>query len=122
MKEIDKKIHKKSNKKIDKKSILYIVLILVLILFIILFLIRVHQHYSIFKNHEKYFEQANPKIESWMTVNVLIKYFNISTDSLTKELKIKNNFQYQRLTIDRICRKNHLNCTEVVNNFNLLKS
>jgi hypothetical protein len=117
----DKSIHKRADKSSNKKTIWYLVLILILVFFIILFLIRIHQHYTMFRNHEKYFKQPNPQIESWMTVDTLIRYFHISPDYLAKELKVNNTFLNQRLTIDSICKKNHLNCTEVVSNLNLLK-
>lgn len=109
-------------KKIKKNKVLYIFLILVLVLLIFLFSFRAYSHYNIFKSHKGYFKQLNPNIESWMTVHLIIKRFNIPQDVILKELKVTNTISNQRSTIDSICKKNHLNCTEVINRLNSLRT
>lgn len=109
-------------KKINKKRSLYTFLILVLILLIFFFSFRAYNHYTVFKIHKGYFKQLNPNIESWMTVHLIIKRFNIAQDVIFKELNVTNTISNQRSSIDSICKKNHLNCTQVINRLNKLKT
>jgi hypothetical protein len=111
-----------NNVKNNNLRILYAILIIVLVLVIFFFLFRFYQHYTQFRNHQKYFRQPNPLIESWMPVDVVIRDFRVPPEVLFNELKINNTFSNQKLTLDNICKKNNLNCTEVVNNLNHFRS
>ncbi|VVB78169.1 Uncharacterised protein [uncultured archaeon] len=105
----------------DIINILYLILIILLVLLIIFYVYRVHTQYTQFKSHQKYFRQQNPQIESWMPVDVVVRYFHIPPEILFNELRISNTRLNQRLTLDSICKKNQLNCTRVVDDLNHLK-
>ena len=106
----------------DKNKILYAALIFILVIFISFFLFKIYSNYTLLKNHRAYFKQKNPEIESWMTIQGVIKRFNIPKNTVLKELKINDTLSNERLTIDDICKKNHLNCTEVADALNRLKT
>jgi len=71
-----------------------------------------------FKSHENYFKESNIQIQPWMNVGVIEKKFNITQESLSKVLFVNVSKISHRSTLDSICKKNHLNCTEVVNELN----
>ena len=85
---------------------------------IVFFILRTYKQYEMFKNHENFFRQNRPPIESWMTVELLIDRFHIPPEIVLDELHINYTVSTQRSTIDSICKKNNLNCTEVVNDLN----
>jgi len=112
-------------RRIKKNQVFYIifaVVILALVLLVFFFSFRAYKHYTALKSHENYFKQPNPEIEPWMTTHLIIRKFNISEEALFKELKVNDTRANQRQTIYNICKKNHLNCTEVVSELNRLKT
>jgi len=108
-------------KKINNWRLFYIILILILLLLILLFSFRAYTHYTELKSHREHIRQPDSKIKSWMPLILVMKDFNITEDELIKILKIDNSFRNRRLTIDLVCKKNHLNCTEVVSELNDLR-
>jgi len=114
----------KNSKKITISRFLYIfliILIIVLVIIIIFFILRTYRQYEMFKSHENYFKQSNIQIQPWMNIRIIERRFNITQDDLSKELNINTSKISQRSTIDSICKKNHLNCTDVVNVLNSLQ-
>lgn len=112
----------KKTKKMDKSKILHISLIFVLMLLIFIYSFRAYQHYGILKSHRSYFKQPNQDIQPWMTIRSVERHFNISQSEVFQELKINATATNQRLTIESICKKYKLNCTEVIIGLNSLKS
>ena len=107
-------------KKKDVASPLYAV-VLVLILLILLFSFRTYNHYTALKSHRGYFKQPNPEIQSWMTVRSVVRHFNISENAIYQEFKLNATLSNNRLTIESLCKKNKLNCTEAIIRINALK-
>ena len=114
--------HKHSNKITISRFwyIFMIVVIVVLAILIIVFCLRTYRGYLTFKSHESYFKHQNIGIEPWMNVHVIEKRFNITQVDLSKELNINVSKISQTSTLDSLCKKNNLNCTEVVNELNNL--
>ena len=114
---------RKNSNKIQVNKFLYlsmIIVIIILIVLIVFFALRTIRQYSVLRNHENYFKENNLEIEPWMNIHLIEKRFNITQDNLSGELKINSSRIDQRQTLDSICKKNHLNCTEVVNDLNNL--
>ena len=114
----------KESKKVTISRFLYIfliVVIIVLIIIIALFIARTFTQYHTFKNHENYFKQPNVEIQPWMNIEIIENRFNITQESLSKELDINASKISPKSTLDSICRKNHLNCNDVVNELNNIK-
>jgi len=111
---------KKKIEKPDKTKVLYIIII-ALVLLIFLYSFRAYQHYTLMKLHREYFKQPNLQIEPWMTVHSISRHFNISENAIFQELKTKATISNSRTTIESMCKKNHLNCTETISGLNALK-
>lgn len=109
-------------KKINTNKALYVSLIVVLILLILLFSFRTYRHYTVLKSHRGYFRQPNQEIQSWMAVSTIVRHFNISQEAVLHELKSNVSISESRMSIDSICKKNNLNCTQVINNLNAIRT
>ncbi|MFA5855982.1 MAG: hypothetical protein WC867_01385 [Candidatus Pacearchaeota archaeon] len=107
-------------KKISKKN-LQVILIVILLILMVFFIFRAYIHFTNFKDHKNDLKNPEPKIEEWMNVHQAINRFNLPEDKVLEELKLKKTIQYQKLTIDQACKKNHLNCTEIIEKLNNLK-
>jgi len=107
-------------RKTVNKEICYILIVLVLIL--CLFAVRTYRQYNILRTHIEHFRQPNPEIEPWMTVSLVAKQFGIPEDEIFQELNTTKKLSHERLTLDGICKKNHLNCTDVINKIEMLKT
>ncbi len=105
----------------DNWRISYIIAIIIVVLLIALFCVRTIRHYSEFKTHKDYFRQSNQKIEEWMPLGLVLNKFDIPTEALFQKLGIKDTISNRKLAINQICKKNNLNCTEVLNELNLLE-
>jgi hypothetical protein len=55
-----------------------------------------------------------------MTIQSLDSRFNIPNEKISHILKIKNTLPNERFTIEEVCKKNKLNCTEVLVELNNL--
>lgn len=110
-------------KKKIKSDIIFYSIIAILIFFILLFSYRAYQNYNIFKIHRTYLRQANIEVLPWMTIHSVERHFNISSEEVDKELKIKYNLSYYGgETVNSLCVKNHLNCTKVIEDLNNLRN
>jgi len=131
-----KKVHRLKNKSMNKsmkwKIIVPISICIIIFVFIILFALRAHSHYVELKSHRDYFKQPNPPIQEWMTIHSVVRYYNlseskiysemnISPDTLNMELGIDNSTIIDRLTIETICAKKHLDCNSVVDRLNSIR-
>lgn len=106
-------------KKLRKKEF-YFVLAMILAVFVFFLLFRAYQHYSAWKAYHDYFNQPNPKIESWMSFDTISKRFQISEREILNELNVSERQINPRMTLDRFCRRYHQNCTELVKRLNEL--
>jgi hypothetical protein len=109
-------------KKKGRERMLYMAIITILVIIIILLLVRTYRQYETLKVHREYFRQQNLEIQPWMTVRTVIRHFNITEESLRRELRINNTVEIDRMTLQGICNKNHLNCSEAVNSLNNLRT
>ena len=100
------------------REIVYILIILVLVIIICFFLFKTYTNYTALRAHRNYLRQQNPSIESWMTLQTVITIFKVPQNIILKELQINDTLSNEKLTIDSICKQNHLNCTQVVNDLN----
>jgi hypothetical protein len=101
-------------------SLGYIILIAIVTLLILFFAVQTYSHYKNFRGHQAYLHQPTLGIEPWMTVHGASLRFNVSENLIFKELNVTDAITNQRLTIGDICKKNNLNCTEVLDNLNSL--
>ena len=104
-----------------KNNFFYVSLITALVLLIFLFSFRAYMHYTVLKSHREYFRQPNPEIQSWMTIHSVARHFNISESALFQEMNVSATMSNRRLTIEGICKKNNLDCNEMLIRLNLLK-
>lgn len=101
--------------------IILIAAVLALVLLILFFSFRAYKHYTTLRSHENYFRQPNLEIAPWMTTHFVISRFNIPKEVLFQKLGVNDTRTNQIATIDSICKKNHLNCTEVLGELNSLR-
>jgi len=115
---------KKDSKKITISRFLYmfmIAIIIVLVVVILFFVYRTYKQYEMFKTHENYFKAPNQRIQSWMNIRIIERRFNITQENLCQVLSVNTSKLNQRSTLDMLCKNNHLNCTDVVNQLNNIK-
>lgn len=101
-----------------KTKIIIFTILIVLFIVLIIVSIQTYRNYTILKNHREYFNQPNPQIQDWMTINTLKEFYNISNDEMCMNLKINDTLSNNKMTIKKICQKNKLNCTEVMAELN----
>lgn len=104
------------------KPLIYalIIVIIVLVLIMVFFAVRTYSNYNLLKSHRHYFRQKNITIQSWMNVHSVLRVFNVSSKDLSKELGMNLTSLDQRSTLESICNKKNLNCTQVVYDLNQL--
>jgi len=110
-------------KKKIKSDIFFYIILIFLIFLILLFSYRAYHNYNVLKTQRGYLKQVNIEIQPWMTVHSVERRFNLSSEKVDKELKIKYNISYYGgETITSLCVKNHLNCTKVIEDLNNLRN
>jgi hypothetical protein len=112
----------KARKRKNKERVWYLAIIAILILVIIILIIRTYSQFETLKLHREYFRQQHPSIQPWMTVHTIVRNYNITGESLRRSLNANSTIKIDTLTIQQICTKNHLNCTDEVNKINRLIS
>jgi hypothetical protein len=102
--------------------ILMFVIIAALLVLIVLFSLRAYHQYVLFNNHENYFRRGNSEIQSWMNIHTIERRFNITPSALSAELNISPSKITQTSMLNSLCSEYHLNCTEIVDQLNSLKT
>lgn len=124
---------------------LQILIIVGIVILIGVFSYRLYTQYNTLRNHRDYIRQPDAEIQAWMSVNTVVRRFNISEDSILKEMNITkdqsmilrrfnvserfiereinmtSNQTTIRQTLANICKQNHLNCTDVIQRLNNLR-
>lgn len=67
---------------------------------------------------EYFKEKENKSIQLWMTPQIITKEFGIKPDELEVYLGIKMNRERSTSTLETICRKEDLNCEELIATLN----
>lgn len=89
----------------------YILILLFSLLVISILIFRSYNQYHVWKDHKDYFEHPHPKIESWMTVNLIINRFHVNETKLFLDLNISDDWNYRRKRLDEIFDDNDFNMT-----------
>lgn len=100
---------------------LYSITIILLIITLGVLSIRTYRHYNLFKDHQDWVDGDNEDVESWMTTNMVIRFYEIDGDQLFEVLKTENSWYNRRLTISDIIERNNLNETQALEEINKLK-
>jgi hypothetical protein len=114
------------------KTILVCLFVILLALAVIIAL-RAYNHYQELRSHTEYFRQPNAPIQDWMTVSSVVDHYNlteteiytelnVSPSTLNRELGINDLTAIERLTIEKICARKHLNCGAVLDRLNSLRA
>ena len=106
------------HKKLDTVSKILLIIIAVLVFLIVLYSIRTYSHYQVLRSHRAYLRQPHAAIQPWMTITTLTRHYNITTDVIQEELGVNATRTTTRQTIQTICDKNQLDCTQVVARLN----
>jgi hypothetical protein len=97
----------------------------IIITFLLIALLAVAMHtqnqYRTYQSHRVYLRNPNADIQPWMTVPTVVRHFNVSESIVYKELQMNRTFYDSRSTLDTICRKSRLNCTDVIRKLNALR-
>lgn len=100
-----------------QRKVVYIALIIVLIAFVFLFSLRAYRQYHVWRSYHNYFNQPNPKIESWMTIKLISQKFNITEEEISESLDNQTRINCH-ISLNRFCKQYHQNCTEIVDRLN----
>jgi uncharacterized protein YneF (UPF0154 family) len=101
-------------------KIIYIILILILAILFFLVILQSYDNYLTWKTNHNYLKQQNPEIESWMTINMISKNFNISYEKIFSELNV--NKTNVHVSLDRFCKQYRRDCGEIINNLNSIST
>jgi hypothetical protein len=127
---INKKI---KGQKMKRPVIILILAGIIIFALIIFFTIRAYNHYTELENHKNYFRQPNATIQDWMTIRSIVRHYNlteseiytelnVSPNVFVRELGIDNSTLVDRITIQTICVKKHLDCNVVLNRLNSIRA
>jgi hypothetical protein len=110
------------NIKLEKEEIIiYSLILIVLTTLIAVLIIHAFTNYLEFKENKNYFiNNPNPKIDTWMTPDTILRHFNITEEDLFKELNIKEGESTLRTPLYKICIKQEINCFDLVEKLNNL--
>ena len=70
--------------------------------------------YSVWQGHYEILENENKTIESWMTINLVNKHFNIEFDTIFNILNITDTPNDRRLLLSEVCIKYNIDCNEKI--------
>ena len=124
------KSHK--NKKMRWQFVVLILTGIIIFALIIFFSIRIHNHYNELQSHKNYFRQSNASIQDWMNIHSVVRHYNLTESEIyaelnvtpgafIEELGIDNSTLVDRMTIQAICVKKHLDCKTVVDRLNSIR-
>lgn len=102
-----------------RKLYIYIIIILIVLTIAVLYSFRAYHNYSVWKSQKNYFNYPNPKIQPWMTIDMISKEFNIPHAEIIKELNITEPINLN-INLARFCRQYKRNCTILVDRLNNL--
>jgi hypothetical protein len=101
-----------------RRNYAIIILIIILAVLVLFSFLRAYIQYSNWKTQHNYFENPNPKIESWMTIKMISEQFNLTTTDILAEMKINNTPVNKHLTLELYCKQYHKDCTELIQRLN----
>lgn len=108
-------------KKVKKSKILFYFVILFFVLLILFLAYHTFINYHSWREHRNYFKNnPQPKIESWMTINMISNRFNITSVEILKEIGINKTQVNRHMALDRLCSEYKQNCIDVVNRLNTI--
>jgi hypothetical protein len=134
-----------AKKKHDQYLPILIIFGIVILILIGVFSYRVYTQYNTLRNHRDYIRQPDAEIQPWMSVNTVVRRFNVSEDTILqvmnitkeqsailrrfnvserlfeREINMTSNQTTIRQTLASICKQNHLNCTDVIQRLNELR-
>ncbi len=108
----------KASKKYNGIKLLFFGVSFMLLVLALIFLGKAYIHYEEFKSHREYFKQPNPKIQPWMTIPTIVRYFNISESEIQQKLNITAATTERGMSMGDICIKKNINCTEIIKTLN----
>jgi len=128
----DGKILNPKNKKIKWQVSVLILVGIIIFALMIFFAVRAYYHYTELEDHRNYFRQSDALIQDWMTVRSVVRHYNLTESEIYAELNVSpgtfvielgidNSTLVDRMTIQTICAKKHLDCNAVVNRLNSIK-
>jgi len=105
----------------SRKETVYILIIAILIVIIlaVLFSFRAYYNYSVWESRHNYFNQQNPRIESWMTLEMISSRFNIPFEEIIRELNATEHLN-PRVNLDRFCSQYKQDCAIIIERLNNL--
>lgn len=98
----------------NKKLIGYIILLIVLSGLLFFQIFRMSHQYSVWKGNYEYMESDNIEVQSWMTVNMINKYFEKEYEEIFEILELSDNWDNRRLVLDEFCQKNEVDCDQII--------
>jgi hypothetical protein len=103
-----------------KRKVLYFVILAILILLIAFFSLRAYNRYNTWKDHSDWKDSEDKKIEGWMTVNLVLNYFEIDREELFAKLNIPDGWNSKRRTIEEIAEEKNFPIDEMLDELNSL--
>jgi hypothetical protein len=105
----------------NSKRIIYTLLLISMIILIIVIIRDASLDYRSFRGHQKYLKNESIQIEEWMTPWTVLRHFTVQTEDVLKELRINETRTNLQTPILDICRREKLNCSQVIINLNKMR-
>jgi heme/copper-type cytochrome/quinol oxidase subunit 2 len=111
----------RKNKEVVENIIIYLIILIGLVVLVNVMLMNAKVDYNTFRDNKNYFgENSNPQIQSWMNPETIIRHFNITEIVLYNNLGIKPTEANSRTPLYQICKKNKVDCVNLINRLNNL--
>jgi hypothetical protein len=107
--------------KTKELEIEYVILLLIIGAIIGILINHFVANLGFFRESKGYFEtNENTKIEKWMTPRTILRNFDISEETLLKELNITKDQKSMIMPLENTCRFKKINCDDLVEKLNSL--
>lgn len=115
------KDRKKKKLLLLEKIIIFTIILVALLIILGLLFHNASSNFRTFKENKNYFKN-NPdlKVEDWMNPMTILRHFNISEEELFATLTIPNTEANFRTPLSETCRKQAIDCNELIKRVNSL--
>ena len=105
------------NKEIKLK--IYVFILIILLIVATFYSLKFYEDYMHAKEYRKIIKnESSFDTKDWMTVPMIIKHRNISQQFVCDEFNLTYPCLNSQSTVKELCKKNNLNCSNVINEIN----
>jgi len=103
-----------------KNAVFYGIVLLALIIILTTSIIHIHDQKKHLQEYKTWKAQDIKFIEGWMPLGFVLKEFELDKTQVLDILEVKNSFGIERYSINELCDKSNVDCTEKISELNNL--